>query len=255
MAVTALPPFVRLGDRKPIAGENQVDLQENLKEYDPDMRSYGQYCGLAKGLDLIGDRWVLLVVRELLNGPRRYSELIDGLPGIATNLLSERLRSMQDNGLVVKTSDDRYALTARGEGLRDVVRAIGRWAYPLMGPIEPDEAFRSHWIVHPISALFPDVDPSRPEMVIEMRCGDEPMTIESRDGRVSVHEGAAAAPDLVLTGRPDAALGLIAHRLDAREAKERGVAITGDARLLRRLRPYGPSPTKASAARRLSRDS
>ena len=211
------------------------------------MRSYGQYCGLARGLDVIGDRWVLLVVRELLNGPRRYSELLDGLPGIATNLLAERLRSMQENGLVAKTGDDHYALTERGEGLRDVVYAIGRWASPLMSEIEPDQAFRSHWIVHPITALFPDVDPSRPDMIIEVRCGDAPMTIESSDGRVAVHEGAAAAPDLVLTGPPDAVIGLVAHRLDARGAKERGVAITGDARLLRRLKPYGGSPARASA--------
>ena len=70
------------------------------------MRSYRQYCGLARGLDLIGDRWVLLIVRELLPGPRRYGELLDGLPGIATNLLAERLRSMEDNGLVV---DRNYA--------------------------------------------------------------------------------------------------------------------------------------------------
>ena len=66
------------------------------------MRSYRQYCGLARGLDLIGDRWVLLIVRELLLGTRRYGELLDGLPGIATNLLADRLRAMEDNGLVVK---------------------------------------------------------------------------------------------------------------------------------------------------------
>jgi DNA-binding HxlR family transcriptional regulator len=214
------------------------------------VRSYGQYCGLAKGLDVIGDRWVLLVVRELLNGPRRYGELLDGLPGIATNLLAERLRSMQENGLVVKQGDDRYALTESGEGLRDVLYSIGRWAYPLMGRIEPDETFRSHWIVHPISALFPDVDPSRPDGVIEVRSGDAPMTIRSSGGRVSVSEGAASAPDVVLTGTPDAVVALIAHRIDARKAKARGVAITGDARLLRRLRPHGPAPAKASSGRR-----
>src|SRR5438105_11754818 len=178
------------------------------------MRSYGQYCGLAKGLDLIGDRWVLLVVRELLNGPRRYSELLDGLPGIATNLLAARLRSMQDNDLIVKTDDDRYALTERGEGLREVLYAIGRWTYPLMGEIGPKETFRSHWIVHPVTALFPGVDESRPEVNIEVRCGDSPMTIESAGGRVVVHEGTAKAPDLVLTGPPDAVVGLLAHRID-----------------------------------------
>ncbi|HZQ56659.1 MAG TPA: helix-turn-helix domain-containing protein [Acidimicrobiales bacterium] len=201
------------------------------------MKSYGQYCGLARGLDLIGERWVLLIVRELLNGPRRYGELADGLPGIATNLLAERLRTMQANGLVERTDDDRYQLTALGQGLRDVVFAIGRWAYPLMGPISEGDAFRSQWIVHPVSALFPGVDPSRPELTIEVRCGGEPMTVRSAAGRVTVQEGQAAAPDLVLTGPPDVVIALLARRIDAPDAKARGLAVTGDARALRRLRP------------------
>ena len=201
------------------------------------MRSYRQYCGLARGLDVIGDRWVLLIVRELLPGPRRYGELLDGLPGIATNLLAERLRAMEDNGLVRKGDDDRYALTERGEGLREVLYAIGRWAYPLMGERAPEEAFRSHWITHPVAALFPGEDPTRLELTVEVRSGERPMTIRSSGGRVMVEPGPAAAPDLVLTGPPDAVVGLVAHRIDAEEAKQRGVAITGDARLLRRLRP------------------
>jgi DNA-binding HxlR family transcriptional regulator len=125
------------------------------------MRSYGQYCGLARGLDVIGDRWVLLIVRELLNGPRRYGELLDGLPGVATNLLAERLRAMQADGLVIRTAYHGYALTERGLGLREVVFAIGRWALPL-GPIAEGETYRSHWIAHPVAALFPGADPSRP---------------------------------------------------------------------------------------------
>jgi DNA-binding HxlR family transcriptional regulator len=201
------------------------------------VRSYNQYCGLARGLDVIGDRWVLLIVRELLNGPRRYGELLDGLPGVATNLLAERLRGMQADGIVARTEDDRYALTEWGEGLRDVVFAIGRWAYPLMGPIEPDETFRSHWIAHPVAALFPGVDPSRPELTIEVRCGDTPMTVRSHEGRVTAEQGSAAAPDLVLTGPPDATVWLLAQRVDAAKAKALGLAITGDLRLLRRLRP------------------
>jgi DNA-binding HxlR family transcriptional regulator len=209
------------------------------------VRSYGQYCGLARGLDVVGDRWVLLIVRELLNGPRRYSELLEGLPGIATNLLVERLRTMQANRLVTKTDDDRYVLTEWGEGLREVVFAIGRWAYPLMGQLEEGEVFRSHWIAHPVAALFPGVDPSRPELTVEVRCGDQPMTIRSTEGRVSVQPGPAAAPDLVLTGPPDAAVGLLAHRIDATDARARGLAVTGDARLLRRLRPAAPSGPRA----------
>jgi DNA-binding HxlR family transcriptional regulator len=209
------------------------------------MRTYGQYCGLAKGLDVIGDRWVLLIVRELLTGPRRYGELLDGLPGISTNLLAERLRAMQEDGLVARTTGDRYALTEWGRELREVVFAIGRWAYPLMGQIAEGETFRSHWIAHPVAALFPGVDPSRPELTIEVRCSERPMIIRSSQGRVSVEPGQAAAPDLVLTGPPDAVVGLLARRISAAEAKARGLAITGDVRLLRRLQPSVPAETAA----------
>ena len=205
------------------------------------MRSYRQYCGLARGLDVIGDRWVLLIVRELLPGPRRYSELLDGLPGIATNLLAERLRSMEAHGLIARRDDDRYELTERGDGLREVVYAIGRWAYPLMGEMAEDETFRSHWIAHPISALFPGEDSSRPELVVEVRCDTEPMTVTVSGGRVRVTHGQAPAPDLVLTGAPDAVVGLLARRIDVNEARARGVAITGDARRLRKLRPVLPA--------------
>jgi DNA-binding HxlR family transcriptional regulator len=211
------------------------------------VKSYGQYCAVARGLDVIGDRWVLLIVRELLTGPHRYRELTYGLPGIATNLLAERLRTMQANWLVTKTDDDRYQLTGLGEGLRDVVFAIGRWASPQMGPIADGETFRSHWIAFPVAALFPGVDPTRPELTIEVRCGDGPITIRSAEGRVSVQPGQAAAPDLVLTGPPDAAIGLLARQINPAEAKTHGLAVTGDVRPLRRLRPHPPDAPATSA--------
>jgi DNA-binding HxlR family transcriptional regulator len=205
------------------------------------VKSYRQYCALARGLDVIGDRWVLLIVRELLGGSRRYTDLAYGLPGVATNVLAERLRTMHDAGLVAKTDDDRYRLTDWGERLGDVVAAIGRWATPLMGRLDDDDTFRGHWIAFPIAALFPDVNPTRPDVSIEVRCGDQPMTIQSSAGRVAVQAGHSAAPDLVLTGPPDATVALLGRQIDAREAKAQGVSITGDARLLRRLRPAMPS--------------
>jgi DNA-binding HxlR family transcriptional regulator len=205
------------------------------------LRSYGQYCGLARGLDVIGDRWVLLIVRELLAGPRRYRELLDGLPGIATNLLADRLRSMESDGLLHKGDDDRYVLTEHGHALREVIYAIGRWAYPSMGTMGEDETFRPHWIALPLGAMFPGEDESRPELTIEVRCGTDPMTVRSTGGRVSVERGTAAAPDLVLTGPPDAIVGLFARRIDVAEAKARGLAVTGDARRLRKLRPTLPA--------------
>jgi DNA-binding HxlR family transcriptional regulator len=214
------------------------------------VRSYRQYCALARGLDVIGDRWVLLIVRELLLGPRRYGELAHGLPGIASNLLAERLRSMQAGGVVAKTADDRYELTEWGEGLREVADAIGRWAGPLMGQMADGDAFRGHWIAYPVASLFPDVDLSRPELTIEMRCADEPVTVRSTKGRVSVEPGPAQAPDLVLTGPPDATVGLLARHIDPTAAKARGVAVTGDLRLLRRLRPTTPGAPPARSRKK-----
>ena len=79
------------------------------------MRSYGQYCTFARGLDVVGDRWVLLIVRELLDGPRRYNELLWGLPGIATNLLADRLRALEGAGVIERPDEHTYALTKWGE--------------------------------------------------------------------------------------------------------------------------------------------
>jgi hypothetical protein len=87
-------------------------------------------------------------------------------------------------------------------------------------------------------------------VTVEVRCGESPITIQSIDGRVVVRDGTASAPDVVLTGPPDAVVGLLAHRFDARAATEQGLAITGDARMLRRLRPHVPSPTEERAAKR-----
>jgi DNA-binding HxlR family transcriptional regulator len=211
------------------------------------MRSYRHYCSLARGLDVIGDRWVLLIVRELLGGPRRYGELVHGLPGIATNLLADRLRTMQAGDLVAKVDGDRYQLTESGEALQGVVSAIAAWAGPLMGHMADDDTFRSHWIAQPVHALFPGVDAARPELTVEVRCGGEPMTIRSEGGSVSVHPGHAAAPDLVLTGPPDATVELLAHRIGPGEAEARGLAITGDPGPLLRLRPTRDDARSAPA--------
>jgi hypothetical protein len=117
-----------------------------------------------------------------------------------------------------------------------------------MGERADDDEFRSEWIVHPIAGLFPGVDPSRPELTIEVRCGDKPMTVRSAGGVVTATRGPAAAPDLVLTGPPDAVIGFLSRRLDRDEAVARGLTITGDSRPLRRLRPVAPDPASAAAA-------
>src|SRR6185295_15415048 len=156
-----------------------------------------QYCSFARGLDVIGDRWVLLIVRELLDGPRRYNELLDGLPGIATNLLAQRLRALVDSGVLERRDGNTYALTEWGEGLRAVIHALGKWARPLMGKMQRDDEFRSHWLIHPIHVLYEGVDKERPPMTVEVDMGDDdPVTLESANGRVRVVPGRAASPDL-----------------------------------------------------------
>ena len=201
------------------------------------MKSYGQYCGLARGLDVVGDRWALLIVRELLEGPRRYNELLNGLPGIATNLLAERLRALEESGVLTRDDDRRYELTDWGFGLHDVVYALGRWASPLMSQMALDDEFRSHWLSHPIHLLYEGVDLSRPLLTVEVNTGDAPMTIESADGRVRVVPGRPASPDLVLSGPPDGVVGLLAGRLDRGAALKLGVTIKGNPRKLASLRP------------------
>lgn len=200
------------------------------------MKSYGQYCALARGLDVIGDRWTLLIVRELLAGPCRYSELLEGLPGIATNLLADRLRGLEKHGVVARDAQGRYQLTTWGQGLAEPVHAIARWAAPLMAAPPGDNAFRSSWLAFPVAVIFDGTDPGRPPLTIEVRTGDTPLTIESRHGQVRVVPGPAMSPDLVLTGPPDGIIGVLMGALDQASAVSRGVTTHGDLRQLARLR-------------------
>jgi DNA-binding HxlR family transcriptional regulator len=208
------------------------------------VRSYGHYCSCARGLDVIGDRWVLLIVRELLVGPRRYGELLHGLPGMATNLLSERLRDLEEAGVIERGDGNTYALTTWGEGLREVVYALARWANPLMKRPLGDGEFRSQWLAHPIHVLYEGVDRRRPRLTIEVDTSDEPMTIESANGRVRVVPGRPVSPDIVLTGPPDGIIGLLAGIKD--RASTRKVAVKGDVRTLARLRPHPVAVTKTA---------
>ncbi len=190
---------------------------------------------------MVGDRWSLLIVRELLIGPRRYGALLDGLPGIATNLLADRLRQLEDAGVVARAVNSGYMLTPWGEGLRASLYALARWSAPIvMGRPVGDDAFRSEWLAHPVAVIFDGIDPRRAPMRVEVRVGDKPMTVESANGEVRVRPGSAPSPEVILTGPPDAILGLLAGHIDAAAATEFGVQITGDGRRLTRLRPSPP---------------
>ncbi len=109
----------------------------------PDKRRYRQFCGTARALDVVGERWTLLIVRNLLLGPRRYSDLLSELPGLTTNLLAVRLREMREHGLVESVSAsgvrEHYGLTARGAALERVIVELSRWGAGLMDAPREDD--------------------------------------------------------------------------------------------------------------------
>ncbi len=174
------------------------------------MRSYRQYCALAKALDVLGDRWTLLIVRELmLGGPSRYTDLRNGLPGIATNLLSERLRELEAAGVVAReqapppVATTLFSLTERGEALRPVLDELGSWGVPYMveGPA-PEDAFRGRWLAWPAERFLVDGEPGAPPVSIELRGGEDPVVVEAVGGRCA---RAARCAGRERRRRPDAA--------------------------------------------------
>jgi DNA-binding HxlR family transcriptional regulator len=208
------------------------------------MRSYGQYCALARALDVVGDRWTLLIVRELgLRGASRYTDLRHGLPGIATNMLADRLREMEEAGIVRRedapppVATALFSLTERGEELMPVLYALGRWGSPLMGERGDDDEFRSHWLKYPLEQLFADAAPGEPPVTVQLQTGNEPMVVETVDGAIRTHPGTVEHPDAVVTGEPEVVIGLLRGTLDLRAAKREGVRVEGDAKALARVRP------------------
>ena len=122
----------------------------------PPRRSYDQYCSTARALDLVGDRWTLLIVRELLAGPRRYTDLHADLPGVSTDMLATRLKDMERDGLATRrrlappAAVFVYELTRRGRELQPVLEALGKWGEPEMGERRPTDAVRAHWFALPV---------------------------------------------------------------------------------------------------------
>jgi DNA-binding HxlR family transcriptional regulator len=210
------------------------------------MRSYGQFCSVAKALDVIGDRWTLLIVRELLaQGPSRYTDLRNGLPGIATNLLAERLRELEQAGIVVReqapppVATALFSLSPRGKQLKTVIDELGRWGMPLMAVTTPEEEYRSYWLSMPVEQFL--VDRSELATTIEVRAGEQPMLIEARDDGVSTRPGTSEHPDAVLSGPPQLVLGLISGAIDHDDALARGLAFEGAPDALARLRRGAPA--------------
>ncbi|MFE2075901.1 winged helix-turn-helix transcriptional regulator [Streptomyces misionensis] len=207
------------------------------------MRTYGQYCSVARALDVVGDRWTLLIVRELLQGSCRFTDLKRGLPGIAPNLLSTRLKELEEVGLITRrdapppVATVLYALSEDGLALKPVLKALGLWGLRFMSEERPGDAFRAEWLAYAPEWFTSDAEPSGPPAVIQLIADGESAVIELRDGEVHTRLGRAADPELVLEGPPRAVLGLLSGLIDLERAEQIGLSAAGRTDLLARLRP------------------
>ncbi|MFI1092026.1 winged helix-turn-helix transcriptional regulator [Streptomyces sp. NPDC020917] len=209
------------------------------------MKSYRQYCAVARALDVVGDRWVLLIVRELLAlGPSRYTDLRRGLPGIATNLLADRLKAMEADGLIERydapppVGTALFRLTERGRELRGVVAALTEWGLDRMPPgPEADDAVQPHWSALAGALLRPDHLAPDAEIVVEITSEGETLTLRLRHGTFDIRRGPAPHPDLTLTGPSMLVGGLLSGLLPATEAATQGLRITDPTHLLPTLLP------------------
>jgi DNA-binding HxlR family transcriptional regulator len=191
-------------------------------------RSYGQYCGLAGALDIIGERWTLLILRELLIGPCRYNKLLAHLPGIGTNLLADRLKYLAQEGLIEHCPPDenskikRYRLTEAGETLRPAMLSLSRWGLRRLDAPAAEDAVRARWAMLALEAMIDERRADGLDEAYEFHIDGEVFHVKARDGKVRVGTGAADRP--VLTSRTDARtfVDIGAHRLDPLEASLTG---------------------------------
>jgi DNA-binding HxlR family transcriptional regulator len=209
------------------------------------MRSYNQFCAVAKSLDVVGERWTLLIVRELLlRGPSRYTDLRNGLPGIATNLLGDRLQDLEKAGVVARedapppVATTLFSLTDRGRELASVVYELGRWGLPLMGTQGPDDVFESHWLTMPVELFLEDHAPKADPVVIELETADDQSSFLKVGGdEIKVLYRYDGDVDATVTGDPQMVLRLLSGKISVSQARRHGLRIKGSAAALTRVLP------------------
>jgi DNA-binding HxlR family transcriptional regulator len=198
-------------------------------------KGYDQYCPVAHALDLVGERWSLLIVRELMRGPKRYTDLAEHLPGIGTNILAARLRDLEACGLIAKrtlpppAASRVYELTEYGRGLRTVIRELALWGARSVGPPAADDELFPGWLENALDmVLAPLAPPGR----FEFRVGDEVASLV--DGEAQA--GSVEDPDVVVEGEPEGIYYMFVDgRLDL-------VSVEGNRALLEQLIEAAPVP-------------
>ena len=165
-------------------------------------RSYDQYCGLARALDVLGERWTLLIVRNLLLGPQRYSDLMRGLPGITTNLLAKRLQEMEAEGILERTGatgdgGSAYRLTELGKSLEPAIHALGRWGWRRMAKPTSKDRRSIEWLLVALRRRYR----GGTTLSASLEADEVPYHIVLRDTRAEIGRGAAPAADVTLRGK------------------------------------------------------
>jgi DNA-binding HxlR family transcriptional regulator len=205
-------------------------------------RRFDEYCPVANALSIVGERWALLIVRELLRGPRRYTDLTAGLPGIGTKVLATRLRELEDGGVVQRrklpppAASTVYELTEYGHGLEEVIHAIARWGARSLGLPKCKDDLDPEWGLNAFRALlYPERARGLTETYV-LRIDDDAFTVRLVDGRLKVDIGAVAEPDLEIATDMATFFELASGDLPPREALEaRRLRIEGDPEALERF--------------------
>ncbi len=210
-------------------------------------RDFGQYCGLARALEVVGERWSLLIVRDLAGRPQRYTDLQEGLPGIPSNVLSTRLKELEQAGVVerrVAPAPQRgvhYALTESGRGLEPAVLALGRWGFAEFGEPRPGDIVPPSSVVMTFRAVFDAAEAAGVSASWEIRSPEFVLHAVVTDGRLEAGVGPApGTPDLVITFATDE---LPSYRALMRAAAAEDVTLEGPPALMDTfLRVFAPRP-------------
>lgn len=194
-------------------------------------RTYGQYCGLARALDLVGERWTLLIVRDLALGPKRFGDILTGLRGMGTSLLSERLRHLEEMGLIRRRAVERpagggvvYELTDQGAFLADALGPLTAWGASTLEGSPGEDEFRPEWLMFVLTSSFREDLAGDVHDCYEFRLGSAVVWVVVDDGEITVTEERHRKPDFVATLDVPTLAAIGNGLLDAQDAVDAGRA-------------------------------